>query len=162
MKFATEDDFIEIYELFKKNRKLLPHIRMGHIARKIEERRCIFTDGVVIIFEILENKVEIGKNTESQFSDCHLNQIVSEKRDGSATRILNQFFEFIGILPYTSGVIFLNVKSDNKRAKKFYEKNGMKLIDKTTWTDGNVEVDVFQKIVMKMDIEELVLNIDSD
>ena len=132
MKFATEDDFIEIYELFKKNRNLLPHIRMGHIARKIEERRCIFTDGVVIIFEILENKVEIGKNTESQFSDCHLNQIVSEKRDGSATRILNQFFEFIGILPYTSGVIFLNVNSDNKRAKKFYEKNGMKLIDKTT------------------------------
>ena len=75
---------------------------MGHIARKIEERRCIFTDGVVIIFEILEIKVEIGKNKESQFSDCHLNQIVSEKRDGSATRILNQFFEFIGILPYTS------------------------------------------------------------
>ena len=162
MKFATEDDFIEIYELFKKNRKLLPHIRMGHIARKIEERRCIFTDGVVIIFEILENKVEIGKNTESQFSDCHLNQIVSEKRDGSATRILNQFFEFIRILPYTSGVIFLNVKSDNKRAKKFYEKNGMKLIDKTTWTDWDVEVDVYQKIVKKMDIEELELNIDSD
>ena len=162
MKFATEDDFIEIYELFKKNRKLLPHIRMGHIARKIGEWRYIFTDGVVITFEILENKVEIGKNTESQFSDCHLNQIVSEKRDGSATRILNQFFEFIGILPYTSGVIFLNVKSDNKRAKKFYEKNGMKLIDKTTWTDGDVEVDVYQKIVKKMDIEELELNIDSD
>ena len=162
MKFATEDDFIEIYELFKKNRKLLPHIRMAYIARKIEERRCIFTDGVVIIFEILENKVEIGKNTESQFSDCHLNQIISEKHDGSATRILNQFFEFIRILPYTSGVIFLNVKNDNKRAKKFYEKNGMKLIDKTTWTDGDVEVDVYQKIVKKMDIEELELNIDSD
>ena len=105
MKFATEDDFIEIYELFKKNRKLLPHIRMGHIARKIEERRCIFTDGVVIIFEILENKVEIGKNTESQFSDCHLNQIVSEKRDGSATRILNQFFEFI--IPNTVLIILI-------------------------------------------------------
>ena len=162
MQFATDDNFPEICELFKKNRKLLPHIRMGHIARKIEERRCIFTDGVVIIFEILENKVEIGKNTESQFSDCHLNQIVSEKRDGSATRILNQFFEFIGILLYTSGVIFLNVKSDNKRAKKFYEKNGMKLIDKTTWTDGDVEVDVYQKIVKKMEIEELELNIDSD
>ena len=52
MRFATEDDFIDVYDLFKKNRELLPHIRMGHIARKIEERRCIFTDGVVIIFEI--------------------------------------------------------------------------------------------------------------
>ena len=162
MQFATEDDFIDVYELFKKNRKLLPHIRMVHIARKIEERRYIFTDGVVIIFEIFENSVQIGKNTKSQLSDCHLNQIVSEKRDGSASRILNQFFDFIGILPYTSGVIYLNVKSDNERAKKFYEKNGMKLIDKTNWTDGDVEVDVYQKIVKKMDIEELELDIDSD
>ena len=95
-------------------------------------------------------------------SDCHLNQIVSEKRDGSASRIINQFYDFIGLLPYTSGVIHLNVKSDNERAKKFYEKNGMKLIDKTNWTDGDVEVDVYQKIVKKMDIEELELNIDSD
>ena len=158
MKFATEDDFIEVYELFKKNRKLLPHIRMGYIARKIEERRCIFTDGVVIIYEIFENSVQIGKNTKSQLSDCHLNQIVSEKHDGSASRILNQFFDFIGILPYTSGVIYLNVKSDNERAKKFYEKNGMNLIDKTSWTDGDVEVDVYQKILKKMDIEDIEIN----
>ena len=56
MRFATEDDFIDVYDLFKKNRELLPHIRMGHIARKIEERRCIFTDGEVIIFEIHKNR----------------------------------------------------------------------------------------------------------
>ena len=115
MKFATEDDFIEVYELFKKNRKLLPHIRMGHIARKIEERRCILTDGVVIIFEIYENSVQVGKNTKSEKSDCHLNQIVSEKRDGSASRILNQFFDFIGLLPYTSSVIYLNVQRNSTR-----------------------------------------------
>ena len=78
MRFATEDDFIDVYELFKKNRELLPHIRMGHIARKIEERRCIFTDGVVIIFEIHEKSVQVGKNTKSEKSDCHLNQIVSQ------------------------------------------------------------------------------------
>ena len=49
MRFATEDDFIDVYDLFKKNRELLPHIRMGHIARKIEEKRCIFTDSVVTV-----------------------------------------------------------------------------------------------------------------
>ena len=162
MKFATEDDFIEVYGLFKKNRKLLPHIRMGYVAKKIEQRRCIFTDGVVIIFEIHEKSVQVGKKTKSEKSDCHLNQIVSENRDGSASRVLNQFFDFIGLLPYTSGVIHLNVKKDNDRAKKFYEKNGMELIDKTNWTDGDVEVDVYQKLVKKMDIEELELNIDSD
>ena len=161
MKFATEDDFIEVYGLFKKNRKLLPHIRMGYVAKKIEESRCIFTDGVVIILEIHEKSVQVGKKTKSEKSDCHLNQIVSENRDGSATRVLNQFFDFIGLLPYTSGVIHLNVKKDNDRAKKFYERNGMELIDKTNWTDGDVEVDVYQKIVKKMNIEDLETIIDS-
>ena len=162
MRFATKDDFIEDYGLFKKNRELLPHIRMGNLARKIEQRRCIFTDGVVIIFEIHEKSVQVVKKTKSEKFDCHLNQIVSENRDGSASRVLNQFFDFIGILPYTSGVIYLNVKSDNDLAKKFYERNGMELIDKTNWTDGDVEVNVCQKLVKKMDIEELELNIDSD
>ena len=49
-------------------------------------------------------------------------------------------------------MIYLNVKTDNERAKKFYERNGMKLIDKTSWTDGDVEVDVYQKILKKMDM----------
>ncbi len=162
MRFATDDDFPEICELFKKNRELLPHIRMGHIARKIEERRCIFTDGVVIIFEIHEKSVQVGKNTKSEKSDCHLNQIVSTTRDGSASKVLNQFFDFIALLPYTSGVIYLNVKSDNERAKKFYERNGMILIDKTSWTDGDVEVDVYQKTLKKMDIEDIEMDIESE
>ena len=162
MRFATEEDFTEVYGLFKKNHDLLPHARMGYVARKIEDRRCIFTDSVVIIFEIYEKSVQVGKNTKSEKADCHLNQIVSTARDGSASRVLNQFFDFIGLLPYTSGVIHLNVKKDNYRAKKFYERNGMELIDKTNWTDGDVEVDVYQKLVKKMDIEELELNIDSD
>ena len=162
MRFATEDDFIDVYDLFKKNREILPHIRMGHIARKIEERRCIFTDGVVIIFEIHEKSVKVGKNTKSVKSDCHLNQIVSTARDGSASRVLNQFFDFIALLPYTSGVIYLNVKSDNERAKRFYERNGMILIDKTSWTDGDVEVDVYQKILKKMDFEDIEMDIESE
>jgi len=142
MKFATEYDFIEVYRLFKKNRKLLPHIRMGNIARKIEEKRCIFTDGVVIIFEIYEKSVQVGKNTKSETSDCHINQIVSTARDGSASRVLNQFFDFIALLPYTSGVIYLNVKTDNERAKKFYEKNGMNLVGHTTFS-GTIPGDIY-------------------
>ena len=152
MRFATEDDFIDVYDLFKKNRELLPHIRMGHIARKIEERRCIFTDGVVIIFEIHEKSVQVGKNTKSEKSDCHLNQIVSTARDGSASRVLNQFFDFIALLPYTSGVIYLNVKTDNDRAKKFYERNEMKLIDKTSRNNGDVKVNDYQIILNKMEV----------
>ena len=59
-------------------------------------------------------------------------------------------------------MIYLNVKCDNDRAKKFYERNGMKLIDKTSWTDGDVEVDVYQKILKKMDIEDIEMDIESE
>jgi len=48
-----------------------------------------------------------------------------------------------------TGVIYLNVRSENDRAKKFYERNGMKLIDKTSWSDGKIEGDVYQIIVKK-------------
>ena len=37
----------------------------------------------------------------------------------------------------------------------------MKLIDKTSWTDGDVEVDVYQKILKKMDFEDIEGDIDS-
>ena len=89
MKFAVKNDFLEISNLFKKNRKLFPHIRMGYLLKSIQQNECIFTDGVVIIFKIHQRTVRIGNITKSQKSDCHLNQIVSTTRDGSASKILN-------------------------------------------------------------------------
>ena len=150
MKFAVEDDFHEISELFKKNRKLFPHIHIkSHVLSSIQQNECIFTDGVVIIFKIHKRTVRIGNKTKSHKGDCHLNQIVATARDGSASKVLKQFFHYISLLPHASGVIFLNVRSENDRAKKFYERNEMKLIDKTSWSDGKIEGDVYQIIVKK-------------
>jgi len=113
------------------------------------QNECIYTDGVVIIFKIHQRTVRIGNITKSLKSDCHLNQIVSTTRDGSASKILNQFFNYISLLPYASGVIYLNVRSENDRAKKFYERNGMKLVDQTNWSEGKIKGDVYQIIVKK-------------
>jgi len=161
MKFAVKDDFLEISNLFKKNRKLFPHIRMSHILSSIQQNNCIYTDGVVIIFEIHQRAVQIGKITKSHKSDCHLNQIVATACDGSASKVLNQFFNYISLLPYASGVIYLNVRSENDRAKKFYERNGMKLIDKTSWGESKIEGDVYQIIVKKSDSGNLERFFDS-
>ena len=155
MKFAVKNDFLEIFNLFKKNRKLFPHIRMSHILSSIQQNNCIYTDGVVIIFKIHQWTHRIGNITKSHKSDCHLNQIVATARDGTASKVLNQFFNYISLLPYASGVIYLNVRSENDRAKKFYEKNGMKLIDKTSWSESKIEGDVYHIIVKKSDSENL-------
>jgi len=149
MKFAVKDDFLEISNLFKKNQKLFPHIRMGYLLKSIQQNECIFTDGVVIIFKIHQRTVKIGNITKSQKSDCHLNQILTTNNDGSASKVLKQFFRYISLLPHASGVIYLNVRNENDRAKKFYERNGMKLIDKTSWSDGKIEGDVYQIIVKR-------------
>ncbi len=149
MKFAVEDDFLELSELFKKNRKVFPHIRMDYLLKSIQQNECIFTDGVVIIFKIHQRTVRIGNIIKAQKSDCHLNQIIATARDGSASKVLNQFFNYIGLLPHASGIIYLNVRSDNERAKKFYERNGMKLIDRTSWNDGDLRGYVYQIIIKK-------------
>ena len=60
MKFATEDDFIEVYELFKKNRKLLPHIRMSKISNAIKIMGCIFNEEVICLSKIYKKSVQIG------------------------------------------------------------------------------------------------------
>ena len=155
MRFATEDDFLEILELFKKNRKLFPNIRKGYLLRSIQQNECIFSDGVVIIFKIHRRTTQTGNLTKSQISDCHLKQIVATTRDGRASKVLNQFFDYISLLPYTSGVIYLNVRSENDRAKKFYERNGMKLIDQTSWSNGKIKGDVYQIILKKNGTQNL-------
>ena len=80
-------------------------------------------------------------------SDCVLNQIVTSFLNGSASRVLNRFFDYIGSLPHASDVIHLSVRSDNDRAKKFFERNEMELVDKTSWDKGKIEVDVYMKMV---------------
>ena len=147
MRFAIEKDPPEIYELYKKNRKIFPNITTGHITNRMKKRECIYTEGVVIIFRILQKTVQIGDNTQSKISHCVLNHIVTSFLNGSASRVLNRFFDYIASLPHASGVIHLSVRSDNDRAKRFFERNEMELVDKTSWDKGKIEGDVYRKIV---------------
>ena len=122
---------------------------MGYLLSSIHKNECIFSNGVVIIFKIFKNTTKIGKIIIAKKTDCHLNQIIATNNDGSATKLINQFFDFIGILPYTSGDIYLNVKSDNYRAKRFYERNGMKFIDQISWNRGQINGEIYKITVKK-------------
>ena len=50
-------------------------------------------------------------------------------------------------MPHASGVIHLSVRSDNDRAKKFFERNEMELVDKTSWDKGKIKGDVYRKMI---------------
>ena len=122
MKFAVKDYFLEITQLLQKRIRLFPHIRMSYVNSRIERNEYIFSEGLVIIYQIHQIPLKIGNMTKSQKSDCQINQILTTVPDGRASRILNWFFHYISLLPHTSGIIYLNVKSKNERTKKFYKK----------------------------------------
>ena len=88
MQFATDDNFPEICELFKKNRKFFPHIRMSKIAGAIERKECIFMDGVVIIFKIHKRSVRIGNNTVSHMRKTKASVIYNKTKNVDAVRRL--------------------------------------------------------------------------
>ena len=54
------------------------------------------------------------------------------------TKVL-QVKYFKDFFDYTKRRVFLSVRSDNLVAKKFYEKNGMKIVGHTSWTKDGVK-----------------------
>ena len=143
LRHASIKDLDGVYNLFRKNRKLFPHIRKSYLEERILQNECIYEDGVVITYKIYKVPTNIGYNTRTNKSDCILKQIVSTNRDGSASTLLNRFFDYVNGLPNCSGRVFLSVRNENKIAKRFYEKNGMELIDHTSWSDGKIAGDIY-------------------
>ena len=50
---------------------------------------------------------------------------------------MNRFFD------YVARPVWLTVRRDNIRAKKFYDKMGMKIIGEIFWGNGRIEGDVY-------------------
>ena len=145
MNKATGNNLQEIYKLFSVRKDVFPHIRQDYISRKIEEGNCIYEEGVVIIYSIYKVATKVGFDTRATAGDCILRQIIGTHGQGSATRVLHRFFAYLDPLPAYSGRTYLSVRSDNERAKRFYERNEMELIDNTEWSNGTISGDIYFK-----------------
>jgi acetyltransferase-like isoleucine patch superfamily enzyme len=130
MQLAVFENFLAIKEIFKPYQKtIFPHIRQDYMQRKIQNGNVIFMNGVVIIFGIYQKKQRIGDHAAIK-NHAYISQIVSNKGNGS--KILQEFFRFIKV------PVWLTVRSDNLKARQFYEKNGMILIDNISWKKGTI------------------------
>ena len=69
-----------------------------------------------------KRKQKIG-DVIAQQGDCVLHQIAAKHKDGSASKALQNFFEFV-----KPRRVYLSVRGDNEIAKNFYVKNNMKSI----------------------------------
>ena len=137
MNHAKETDFETVKEIFYQHKKWFPHIRTDYMKRMIAKDNLILDNDVVIIYNFYKRKQKIG-NVIAQQGDCILHQIAAKYHNGSASRVLQKFFEFVN-----PRRVFLSVRSDNEIAKKFYLKNNMKLVGTTSWARGTLPGDVY-------------------
>ena len=137
MNHAKETDFETVKEIFYQHKKWFPHIRTDYMKRMIAKNNLILDNDVVITYNFYKRKQRIG-DVIAQQGDCILHQIAAKYHNGSASRVLQKFFEFVN-----PRRVFLSVRSDNEIAKKFYLKNNMKLVGTTSWARGTLPGDVY-------------------
>ena len=137
MNHAKETDFETVKEIFYQHKKWFPHIRTDYMKRMIAKDNLILDNDVVITYNFYKRKQRIG-DVIAQQGDCILHQIAAKYHNGSASRVLQKFFEFVN-----PRRVFLSVRSDNEIAKKFYLKNNMKLVGTTSWVRGTLPGDVY-------------------
>jgi len=135
MYHAVESDFENVKEIFYLHKKWFPHVRTDYMKRMIAKKNLILDNNVVITYNIYKRKQKIG-DVQALKGDCILHQIVA-KTKGTASDVLQRFFEFI------NRRVYLSVRSDNELAKSFYLKNNMKLVGKHNWSNGKLGGDVF-------------------
>ena len=136
MILAKEHDFEKVKEIFYQHKQWFPHVRTDYMRREIDKGHIVLDREVIITYNFYKKKQSIG-NVLAQQGDCILHQIAAKNKDGSASEVLQRFFK------WTERRVFLSVRSDNIIAKKFYEKNNMKLIGKTSWAKGTLPGDVY-------------------
>jgi RimJ/RimL family protein N-acetyltransferase len=142
MKFATKEQTKEIYEIFRKRADIFPHIRFDYVTRAVNSGRCVYQDGIVIIFSIYKKRTRVGTCGIPR-NNCMLHQIVNgSEGNGKAKEVLNQFLAYISSLNLPA--VWLSVRADNKRATEFYERNGFLKVGTVEWMNGTLAGLIFR------------------
>ena len=135
MKHATLEDFDTIKGIFKKNREVFPYLRLDSLKNKIEEGKVVYDKGVVITYNKYKRKQKLG-NVEAKMGDIVIQEIVKDK-GCDAEDVFERFVDFV------DEDIWLTVRRDNERAKKFYDRVGMELVGEVLWVHGTLSGDVY-------------------
>jgi RimJ/RimL family protein N-acetyltransferase len=132
MNLANESNLKEVMRLFQQHKTFFPHIRQDYVKRKILANNLILEDNVVIAFSLYKKEVKLG-NLSVPKGQIMLHQIAAGTQgDGSASRVLNKF------LQYTGNDVWLSVRANNERAKRFYEKHQFQVVGHISWMSNTL------------------------
>jgi hypothetical protein len=125
----------KIVKIFKQYPKIFPrgYFRFleGNLREKFQNKEIIFKNGVVLTWK--KYKVNPGKYTKYNFQkgDIKINQLVNKKQgNGKAKKIFLKFLK-----KHANVNLILDVQTNNKRAIKFYKKNGFRKVGTTKFGD---------------------------
>ena len=126
---ATEDDFEQIMDVFNQHNKLFHNIRGDKVMRQIEAENVVWEDGVLITWNRYKRKQKVG-DYQAHRGDCILHQIAArDQGNGSAKKVFEKFIHNGN----EKRDVLLSVRSENKRARSFYEKYGFKIVSDIEW-----------------------------
>lgn len=141
LKHAKPEDIDELYAHFYACREWFPHIRKDYLLRMLHAGTVVYSKGVIIVYSVYKRKQRLGTATASA-GEVILHQILntvlaSGETNTKATTVLTAFFKHI------SGPVWLTVRSENKRAIRFYLKNRFKKAGTISWMSGALPGTVF-------------------
>ena len=142
MKYATIDDFDEVWQIFKDNKAWFPHVRTFHVKNRLKWGQVILQDNVLITQQQYKRKGPIGRDTDTvvQKSDYIIHQIIAKnKGTGEAAKVIQEYFDHV------NANVYLTVRAENVPANRFYEKVGMEKVGYINWSKGTMKGNVWKK-----------------
>ena len=82
-----------------------------------------------------------GGDTQAKKGDIVIQEIVKEE-NGNSVDVFNRFADFV------QSDIWLTVRRDNQKAKRFYEKVNMKVVGEVVWSKGTLMGDVYKYSIL--------------
>ena len=137
MKLSTINDEATIWNIFKQNRSIFPHIRTDYLKRQNVVDNIVFDEGVIIVNNEYKRRVKLNKKVFEKGTYI-IHQIVNSiKGNGMALKILKKFLFELEL----GGVrdCILSVRKSNLRARKFYKKMGFKKVDTISWSKNRIK-----------------------
>ena len=141
MRYATIDDFDEVWKIFKDNKKWFPHVRTFHVRNRLSWGQVILQDGVLITEQEYKRSGKIGRDTdvETKKGDRIIHQIInSQPNNGNARKVIEEYFK------YVDTDVYLTVREENVPANKFYKKIGMEKVGYINWSKGKMKGNVWK------------------
>ena len=137
MKLSTINDQATIWNIFKQNRSIFPHIRTDYLKRQNVVDNIVFDEGVIIVNNEYKRRVKLNKKVFEKGTYI-IHQIVNSiKGNGMAENILTRFLTELKV----SGVkkCILTVRESNLRARQFYKKLGFRKVDTISWSKNRIK-----------------------